>query len=89
MIRFCGACASVGNLLSKHHATSSSLVEANEFDRDFLADFVGGFINDDHSAVWKMSDALVWIATLAGDFNGHGVAGKIFGTQNTGELIDV
>lgn len=53
----------------EEHGAGGGLIEADEFDFDFLAEFLAGVIDDNHGAVTQVGDALVWVAASGNDFN--------------------
>ena len=59
------------------HGAGSGLVKTDELNFNFLTDFFAGMVNNDHSAVTEISDALVWITAGGDDFNFSMFAGKI------------
>lgn len=75
--------------LSKHHGARRSLIKTDKLDLDFLINLVAGFINDNHSAVAEIGDALLGVAAGGDDFHAGALAGEVLGAQGKGELVKI
>lgn len=65
------------------------MLEADELDFDFFADFVAGVINDDHGAAAEVRDTLMWSATDGDDFDLGVLAGEILSAEGEGKFVEV
>lgn len=73
----------------EEHGAGSGLIEPDEFDFDFLAEFFAGVVDNNHRAVAQIRDALMRVAADGDDFDLGALAGEILIAQRKRELIEV
>ena len=64
------------------------MVEANEFDIDFLAEVGFAVVDNDHGAVFEIGDALAGVAAGGDDFDASAFAWEVFVAEGEGELAE-